>query len=821
MTIAPTLSTLLVVVIVVVPTLNLLLLVRPSAAAAADRRILHQPLFPIEWTPPPPENRQVPPATYGQPSSPTVPSQLVPTIIVGVSVAVAAVAVLSLSAFFLYTRKARPRDGTKMLAGEGDHNSDVPPPVVCAAVASDPFYLGTFEPSPRRGSMEVNGSPYLRLKTEQQPSPQLQPLPSVDPTSSGTEVFRAQRRSTTSIAIDSPWDTSFRKSQKELEDCRVESAPCSPITSSGKRLSSYTPCEVKRVFLPPSRPPPPPPPPPLLSPCPSHCDVPSSEEPSTPAPARRPFRRQWSKPASPADVPIPRPPPPPPLPTRSSPSPPQPPMPGGQAGDRHSDVPPSEAASLPAPARPSARRRWAKPTSPDDILVPLAETESNGDARASSQDGDRGDDDVGNSRKPSLKSLHWDKVRTTSDRAMIWDKLKSSSFQLNEEAFETLFCNSASVASGEGNRGRARPSPKQENRLLDPKKSQNMEILLKAFNVTGEEVSEALLDGNPEELGVELLEALMKMEPTEQEELALRNYAGDPSKLGSAERFLKALLDIPHAYRRIDAMLYRSNFESEVKYLRESFESLEVACEELKKSSLLLKLLDAVLRTGNRMNVGTARGQARAFKLDTLLKLADVKGADRTMTLLHFVVREIIRSECETPNGSWKRDDEGLKLVVGLGKELGNVKKAAGMDSDVLGRYLSNLEQGLEKIRMALQLGGAGPWAKFSEAMEAFQKNAKEEIARIKAAEKRALTLVREVTEYFHGDAAEEEAHPLRIFSVVGDFLSLLERVCKEVEKTRLPGRTIIGSAQPFRMPPALDRPVDEKDDSSNESPSS
>lgn len=70
----------------------------------------------------------------------------------------------------------------------------------------------------------------------------------------------------------------------------------------------------------------------------------------------------------------------------------------------------------------------------------------------------------------------------------------------------------------------------------------------------------------------------MKMEPTEREELALRNYAGDSSKLGSAERFLKALLGIPHAYRRIDAMLYRSNFEPEVKYLRESFESLEVKC---------------------------------------------------------------------------------------------------------------------------------------------------------------------------------------------------------------------------------------------------
>ncbi|KAJ0090789.1 hypothetical protein Patl1_12862 [Pistacia atlantica] len=34
-----------------------------------------------------------------------------------------------------------------------------------------------------------------------------------------------------------------------------------------------------------------------------------------------------------------------------------------------------------------------------------------------------------------------------------------------------------------------------------------------------------------------------------------------------------------------------------------------------------------VLKDGNRMNVGTNRGDAHAFKLDTLLKLVDVKGA--------------------------------------------------------------------------------------------------------------------------------------------------------------------------------------------------
>lgn len=82
--------------------------------------------------------------------------------------------------------------------------------------------------------------------------------------------------------------------------------------------------------------------------------------------------------------------------------------------------------------------------------------------------------------------------------------------------------------------------------------------------------------GNPEGLGAELLETLVKMAPTKEEEIKLKNYVGDLSKLGSAERFLKVMLDIPLAFKRVEAMLYRANFETEVNYLNKSFQTLEV-----------------------------------------------------------------------------------------------------------------------------------------------------------------------------------------------------------------------------------------------------
>lgn len=83
--------------------------------------------------------------------------------------------------------------------------------------------------------------------------------------------------------------------------------------------------------------------------------------------------------------------------------------------------------------------------------------------------------------------------------------------------------------------------------------------------------------GNSDSLGTEFFESLLKMAPTKEEERKLREFKDEsPFKLGPAEKFLKAVLDVPVAFKRVDAMLYIANFDSEVDYLKKSFETLEV-----------------------------------------------------------------------------------------------------------------------------------------------------------------------------------------------------------------------------------------------------
>ncbi|KAG7547506.1 Formin FH2 domain [Arabidopsis suecica] len=466
-------------------------------------------------------------------------------------------------------------------------------------------------------------------------------------------------------------------------------------------------------------------------------------------------------PPPPAPAPPPQPPPPPP-------PKPQPPP------------PPKIARPPPAPPKGVAPKRQGHTSSGD----------------ASDVDSETG------APKTKLKPFFWDKM-ANPDQKMVWHEISAGSFQFNEEAMETLFGYNDGNKNKNGQRSTdssSRESPVQYIQIIDTRKAQNLSILLRALNVTTEEVVDAIKEGN--ELPVELLQTLLKMAPTSEEELKLRLYSGDLHLLGPAERFLKILVDIPFAFKRIESLLFMISLQEEVSGLKEALATLEVACKKLRNSRLFLKLLEAVLKTGNRMNVGTFRGDAQAFKLDTLLKLSDVKGTDGKTTLLHFVVLEIIRSEGvralrlqSRSFSSVKTDDSvadsspqsveryrstGLQVVTGLTTELEDVKRAAIIDADGLAATLANLSGSLTNAREFLKT--MDEESDFERALAGFIERADADIKWLKEEEERIMALVKSSADYFHGKSAKNEG--LRLFAIVRDFLIMLEKVCREVKET-------------------------------------
>ncbi|XP_009144719.1 formin-like protein 3 [Brassica rapa] len=473
------------------------------------------------------------------------------------------------------------------------------------------------------------------------------------------------------------------------------------------------------------------------------------------------------------------PPPPPPPPAAPAPPPPQPPPPPKSKPP----PPPKLVRPPPAPPKGAAGKRQGHHSSSGD---------------ASDVDSETG------APKTKLKPFFWDKM-ANPDQKMVWHEISAGSFQFNEEAMESLFGYNDGNKNKSGQRGESsRDSHVQYIQIIDPRKAQNLSILLRALNVTTEEVVEAIKEGN--ELPVELLQTLLKMAPTTEEELKLRLYSGDVNLLGPAERFLKILVDIPFAFKRIESLLFMISLQEEVSGIKESLSTLEVACKKLRNSRLFLKLLEAVLKTGNRMNVGTFRGDAQAFKLDTLLKLSDVKGTDGKTTLLNFVVLEIIRSEgvralrLQSKSFSSVRTEEdtnnnntdsspqsveryrstGLQVVSGLTTELEDVKRAAVIDADGLAATLTNLSDSLTNAREFLK--SMEEESDFEKALAGFIERADADIKWLKEEEERIMALVKSSADYFHGKSAKNEG--LRLFAIVRDFLIMLEKVCRHVKET-------------------------------------
>lgn len=279
-----------------------------------------------------------------------------------------------------------------------------------------------------------------------------------------------------------------------------------------------------------------------------------------------------------------------------------------------------------------------------------------------------------------------------------------------------------------------------------------------------------------------------------------------------------------------------------------------MACKELKGSRTFTKLLEAVLKTGNRLNMGTFRGDAKAFKLDTLLKLADVKGVDGKTTLLHFVIQEIIKAEgaraarlagfydattptsasstCTTPNSASTpssplshfarsmeleleraQNDEGkdvdfrkigMDVVRGIPTELDHVRKAGALDILSLTLAVNRLHSGLEDMKSTLQKLEAGTTSDdvFRERMVAFVTEAEAEVRVVQRDLDVVLASVKDISIYFYGEAdTAKSTQPLKVFVVMREFLAMLEQACRDVMK---PSASASLTSLPSSRRPAL-----------------
>jgi hypothetical protein len=86
------------------------------------------------------------------------------------------------------------------------------------------------------------------------------------------------------------------------------------------------------------------------------------------------------------------------------------------------------------------------------------------------------------------------------------------------------------------------------------------------------------------------------------------------------------MLDVSNAALKFDCMLFCSQFQNRYDELIVAVQTVEKACDEVKRSETLQSVMAMILTLVNRINTGSdsGNGAAAGFTLDALLKLNEV-----------------------------------------------------------------------------------------------------------------------------------------------------------------------------------------------------
>eukprot|EP00058_Branchiostoma_floridae_P002828 XP_002588316.1 hypothetical protein BRAFLDRAFT_122887 [Branchiostoma floridae] len=432
------------------------------------------------------------------------------------------------------------------------------------------------------------------------------------------------------------------------------------------------------------------------------------------------------------------PPPPPPPPGSGGPPPPPPPPPGGGP-----PPPPPPGAPPPPPGAPLLHT-----STPTSTLMP----------------------------KYKMRRLNWNKLSThqVKGKRNIWTQLansKENGYSVDYESLEELFRQTNAtgkvVAPAADDSGGPEKKLKESNEvaLFDSKKSLNLNIFLRQFRCSNEEIIDKLKTGDSETVGAEKLRGLLKILPEKEDIELLESYTGDREKLGNAEKFFLLLIGLQNYKLRIDGMLLKEELNSTVDYLEPSIEIMIKAGEELLKCKALQEILHIVLITGNYINAGGYAGNAVGFKMASLLKLVDTRANKPGMNFMHYVA---LQAE--------KKD----KKLLQVDSQLKTLEEASRHSVDNINTEVKQLAEKTKSVDKQLEKAHRDVRIQLMD----FVRTAKMDVEDLQAGLKKLEKLRKKLAEFFcedEGDFKIEEC-----FSVFHQFTQRFKKAIEENKERQI-----------------------------------
>jgi hypothetical protein len=188
-------------------------------------------------------------------------------------------------------------------------------------------------------------------------------------------------------------------------------------------------------------------------------------------------------------------------------------------------------------------------------------------------------------------------------------------------------------------------TPLKKVNLFDARRTQNVAIACARLKKTPFEIYEIVLQMDPVDLSFETAEVILNLLlPSADEAACLRAYTGDVEQLDFCGQLFSYFSQIEALESRLVVQKIMLSWSDEATCALQLLKVVQLSLEELRSIRTLVPLqhiLAMVLAVGNYMNGNNRSGKAHGFKLDTLLKLKDIREKKTPQrNLLHFVLEQ-------------------------------------------------------------------------------------------------------------------------------------------------------------------------------------
>ncbi|XP_013926291.1 PREDICTED: protein diaphanous homolog 1 [Thamnophis sirtalis] len=444
------------------------------------------------------------------------------------------------------------------------------------------------------------------------------------------------------------------------------------------------------------------------------------------------------------------PPPPPPLPGVPGLPPPPPPLPG-MAG-----LPPPPPFGIPMPPPPPTLSGFgimATPTlpfglPPKKVYKPEAQ----------------------------LRRTNWSKITVQElSEGCFWVKAKEDRYE-SDDLFAKLtlrFSTAPTKSKKQPESGEERNQAKKkvkELRVLDSKNAQNLSIFLGSFRLPYEEIKNAILEVNEAVLTESIVQNLIKLMPEPDKLKMIAGLKEEYNELAEPEQFGIVISSVSRLLSRLNAILFKIQFNEQVENIKPDIVAVTAACEELRNSENFGSLLSIILLVGNYMNSGSMNAGAFGFNISFICKLRDTKSTDQKMTLLHFLAETC---ELQYPD------------VLNFPDDLNHVEKACQVSAEILRKNLDQMNKQISDLQHDVNNfpSKTEEKDKFVEKMTSFVKEAQVQYEKLRMMHANMENLYKELGQYFLFDPNKISIE--EFFTNLRNFKTMFVQAVKENQKRR------------------------------------